>query len=309
MPDNEKADGLGGYSGNTAPPRLIQSEILSSADAHPQVSANKQTTAKGNEQAAKETRRKQVPWLDIINSVATFVMALAAIGTLIVATNTQDIQKAVSQIAKLAAAASKQANAAQSQIGIMRSQLQAMHDAALDSKKLIDANVKLADAAQNSAATADQNLIATQRAWVGTTDASIVGPLPVGIIKGTVSYVNSGKEPAKFSAIAKESLYSRDEWAHGSAVGSIVAYQESCLKVSAISGFRFAWPTTGFQTYFFHFPEGQIPQAGVVGWSDRIRNGEDIVAIQGCITYEAFGKSITPRSAIFTTARCPILRI
>jgi hypothetical protein len=80
----------------------------------------------------------------------------------------------------------------------MQGQLCEMHDAGAQTDKLIDANAKLAGAAQESADTAIKNMIATQRAWVGTVDASIVKS-EIGIpIKGIAAYINSGREPAKF---------------------------------------------------------------------------------------------------------------
>ncbi len=171
---------------------------------------------------------------------------------------------------------------------VLRSQLNEMHDAGVDSKRLIDANVKLASAAQKSANTADENLIATQRAWVGSIDAAIIKSPNMTPIKGTVSYVNSGKEPARILASAMEYLYTRNEWDDGTAVNAIIQHQQECLNISSIVGFRFAWPTSGFTSYLIHFPEGHIPQKGVVGWTDRISQGEDLLAVQGCIVYEAF---------------------
>jgi hypothetical protein len=171
----------------------------------------------------------------------------------------------------------------------MRGQLKEMHDAGAQTDKLVDANVKLAGAAQKSADAADKNLIASQRAWVGTVDATIIKSGIGTPIKGTAAYINSGREPAKISPSAAEYLYTRDEWNSGKAVEYILTRQQECLNIQSIAGFRFAWPTSGFSNYFMHFPEGQIPQVGVIPWSDRINEGQDILVVQGCIVYEAFG--------------------
>jgi hypothetical protein len=116
--------------------------------------------------------------------------------------------------------------------------------------KLVDANVKLAGAAQKSADTADRNLIASQRAWVGTIDATIIKSGIGTPIKSTAAYINSGREPAKISPAAAEYLYSRDEFNNGKAVEEILKRQQECLDIKSIAGFRFAWPTTGFSNYF-----------------------------------------------------------
>lgn len=124
---------------------------------------------------------------------------------------------------------------------IVNGQLKEMHDSGTDEKKIIDANVKLANAAQESAKTANDNFVATQRAWVGTTDAMlVVSPLSVGSIKGSVTYVNSGREPEKFSASADEFVYPSETWTSGRAGTSILARQQSCLHISEVPGFRFA---------------------------------------------------------------------
>jgi hypothetical protein len=37
-------------------------------------------------------------------------------------------------------------------------------------------------------------------------------------------------------------------------------------------------------------PEGRVPQIGVATWTDSINKGDDILTIQGCLVYEAFGE-------------------
>jgi hypothetical protein len=183
-------------------------------------------------------------------------------------------------------------------------QLSEMKSGVAQNDKLIASNADLAtaaktqgEAAKEQAKTASASLTANERAWVGTVDANIVkGPLYVPIV-ANVLYVNSGREPARFSIGGLEIAYTKDSWNDGSAVNDIVKRQEDCVNGSSIDGFRFAWPTTGFTQYVAHFPEGKIPQVGVVTWSDRINRGLDIVSIQGCIAYETFG-------AIHHTAFC-----
>jgi hypothetical protein len=172
----------------------------------------------------------------------------------------------------------------------IKGQWKEMHDAGADSKKLIDANVKLSAAAQQYADTANKNLVATQRAWVGPTDASIVKSADYTIVKGAASYVNSGHEPAKMNVWGKEFTYSRDNWEHGKASSEIEARKNECLAIPSITGARFAWPTSGFNAYTVHFPDGQIPQNGVAVWTPEIDNGSAIVVLQGCIAYEAFNE-------------------
>jgi hypothetical protein len=183
-------------------------------------------------------------------------------------------------------------------------QLSEMKSGNARTDKLIASNADLASAAKTQgeatkeqAKTASASLIASQRAWIGSTDAAIVKS-PVGtLIKGTVSYINSGREPAKLQAAALEYVYTRTEWDTGVAGDSIVKRQDDCLGTKTIGWFRFAWPTTGFTNYFMQVPGVRIPEIGAVAWSDNINKGDSIVAIQGCIIYEAF-------QAIHHTAFC-----
>jgi hypothetical protein len=156
-----------------------------------------------------------------------------------------------------------------------------MNSSGTQADKLIETNRQLADAAKKSADISDKNLIATQRAWVGVTDAAITPANPNTIIKANISYVNSGKEPARFQGLGMEYVYDKESWDGGKAVEALTKLQDECLSIQNISGNRFAWPTTGFTTYILHIPDGRVPQNGVATWTDRVINGKDIVAVQG----------------------------
>lgn len=233
-----------------------------------------------------------------ISAIATVCIAIATIVNVVyvggqlaeMKSGSTQTDKLITSNADLAKAAKDQAAAATGQIKVMRDQLQEMRDAENDSKILIKANVSLATAAQQSADIANKNLVATQRAWVGPTDATLIKSQDETLIKGTVSYVNSGREPAKMNGDGTEYIYSRDDWNSGRASVSIEERQNACLAANKIDGARFAWPTTGFNSYLIHFPEGQIPQNGVLVWTKDIDDGSSIVALQGCILYEAFSQ-------------------
>src|SRR5271166_4792807 len=165
-----------------------------------------------------------------------------------------------------------------------------MNSSGSQADRLIEANGKLATAAQKSADISDKNLIATQRAWIGPVDANITQGTPYTIVKATVLYINTGKEPAKFQLTGVENLYTREQWDNGQAATSLTKGKSDCFNTATITGTRFAWPTTGFSNYFAHIPEGRVPQPGVVVWTDRLNNGDDLMTVQGCIIYEAFGE-------------------
>jgi uncharacterized cupin superfamily protein len=239
-------------------------------------------------------KAKQFWWLYVVSRVAWLIKQLDAHAGYLTALATVAIAILTYFVASYA---SKQETTFGGQLHVMQEQLNEMKSGAAQTDKLIDANVKLADAAQKSADTADKGLIATQRAWVGTIDANIAQSELTTPIKGNIIYINSGKEPSKFSGSVTEYVYNRNEWTGWKASNEIVTNQQECLTISSIEGFRFAWPSTGFNTYLIHFPDKQIPQNGVAAWTNEIKTWENILAVQGCITYEAF-------SAIHHTAFC-----
>jgi hypothetical protein len=148
-----------------------------------------------------------------------------------------------------------------------------------------------AAAAKTQAETANTTMIATQRAWLGAIDAAIIKAANSSVIKGAITYVNSGHEPARFQSKGlDERVYIRQDWDAGFVNNVIAARQEDCMKTDRIDGFQSAWPTTGLSTYTIHFPEAKMPQIGTAAWSDRINNGDDIVTVQGCFVYETFSK-------------------
>jgi hypothetical protein len=176
-------------------------------------------------------------------------------------------------------------------------QLAEMHSGGEQTDKLIKINGDLAEAsktqgeaARQQAKTAGDALVASQRAWVGSTDATVVKGPNGSLIKGTVLYINTGKEPAKTQGDVAEYVYSSAEWNNGAAVTALVDRQDACLNNKTISGFRFAWPTSGFSNYILQVPAGRIPEIGTAAWTTNLTTGTDILAVQGCIIYEAFSE-------------------
>jgi hypothetical protein len=162
-----------------------------------------------------------------------------------------------------------------------------------------DATVTLADAS-------NKTVVAAQRAWLGAIDAAIVRSDNSTVIKGTVTYVNSGHEPARYQVIGagpEERVYNRLDWNAGVFSNALLAKQEECKNTNTIVGFQSAWPTTGQSNYSLHFPSATIPQIGAAAWSDGINSGEDIVTVQGCFVYETVAKVRHTAFCLFYDAR------
>lgn len=278
---SKKAEENKGHPGTNERESGKRDEHGQSADITALIDAQSRQSEADREERRRQDRRKS------FREWATIILLFLAIGATVI--QAIIFHRQLDEMRKAYEPISQQASAASGQLTVMQGQLREMHHAGAQTDKLIDANAKLAGAAQESADTAIKNLIATQRARVGTVDASIVKSEIGTPIKGTAAYINGGREPAKISPNAAEYISTRDEWTNGKAVEDIIKRQQDCLGIPSIAGFRFAWPTTGFSTYLIHFPEGQIPQVGIIPWSDRINQGQDIVIVQGCIVYEAFG--------------------
>ena len=66
--------------------------------------------------------------------------------------------------------------------------------------RLADATAKSADAATKQSENSDRSLIEAQRAWVGPQDANIENPVAFAPLKITVSYNNTGRQPAPLNS-------------------------------------------------------------------------------------------------------------
>jgi hypothetical protein len=141
---------------------------------------------------------------------------------------------------------SKQADA-------LTAQLQEMKNAATQTNKLITSNADLAAAAktqalaqQQSAATAHDALIVSQRARIAPGDASL-DPLQSGQpVKAKLNYSNAGHEPAPLDISFLLKTWPTFAWSKGTATADILAYRDSCLASSIVQGQIVAYPTTGF---------------------------------------------------------------
>jgi hypothetical protein len=157
-----------------------------------------------------------------IQSEAAIEAAKAGTGQLVVMQNQLEEMRStgaqteaiISANKKFADAAVKQAEAAtasvaiiQSQLTVMQGQLAEMKGTSTKTDKIIDANQKLAeatvrqaDAARSAAETARESMIATQRAWIGASNAKIEGSFAAGQ-EATIAleFHNTGREPASDS--------------------------------------------------------------------------------------------------------------
>ncbi len=178
---------------------------------------------------------------------------------------------------------------------VFSGQLEEMKSAGTQTKQLIDANAKLAEAANKQASAAAENAktahdsyIASQRAWVGPTNAKIDGEIavskPLSIV---IDYLNTGREPAlNFMVTANAFVSSTDEESRGVTMARVNADFKGCRDAQVNSGGTVVFPSTGGIT-----PSGQsltISKPDTFIDQDII-DGNNTIVVDGCFLYKSIG--------------------
>jgi hypothetical protein len=176
---------------------------------------------------------------------------------------------------------------------IFNSQLTEMKGAGEQTKQLIEANGKLAEATSKQAAAASENAktahdsyVASQRAWVGPTNAKIDGEIAVDKpLKIAINYVNTGREPAiTFLSTADAFLSAADDETSGITLAKVNADFKGCRDASVTNGGTVVFPSTGGIS-----PSGQTltitKSADFV--TQAVIDGDTIIVADGCFLYKS----------------------
>lgn len=181
---------------------------------------------------------------------------------------------------------------------VIRGQLGEMQSSSSQTDQIIAADTDLAKAAKAQARASDalaeisrNNIIASQRAWIGPTNASIEPLVEQQPIKLTYTYQNSGREPALVRNTSVITFFDKDQWnsfGQGGSVQFSENYKYSCI-ASDLVGSQVVYPTSGFTSYnAYVVSDKQGTPAFTVG--KGIMEGSITVAHFGCITYKAGDK-------------------
>jgi hypothetical protein len=127
-------------------------------------------------------------WIEVAETAGLWVAAAVGVIAIIVSSHDSDRQRTVMEGQQLA----------------MQGQLEEMKANQVQTTEMIETNRKLAEAAGkqaqaaiDTAKTAQENMVANQRAWVGPRNAkSTTGPELEKDLDITIEYQNSGREPA-----------------------------------------------------------------------------------------------------------------
>jgi hypothetical protein len=161
------------------------------------------------------------------------------------------------------------------------------------SQRLADAAARQAEASVAAAKTSEDNLVASQRAWVGPTDANIIASEAFKPLQATVLYGNSGRQPAPTFTVMTAKIYSPDEWNNGFAVSDIEKSKADCLQTAMNDQVaRITFPTTGYNSFIIKYNGTQknIRDVGPLSVTPGIVDGTDIVAFKGCFVYRTTGQ-------------------
>lgn len=135
--------------------------------------------------------------------------------------------------------------------------------------------------------------MAAQRAWMGPSDANIVGDIVVGQgVKTIISYANFGHEPAtRFSTVGGFNLISLDNWTNGFARVAIAKFSKNCLSTMVGVGGDVKFPATGVG---YQYP--LVSNSDIFEQKDRVlaslglTQGTDIITFSGCFVYRSISK-------------------
>jgi len=179
---------------------------------------------------------------------------------------------------------------------VFKGQLDEMRATGIQTDTLIEANRNLANAATQqasaaaiSAQTAQDTLLASQRAWVGPTTAKIEGAIEAGKeVKAVVTVVNTGREPGKnlfwdVVGIPTDNI----EDTNGIPAFIIRKYIEACFNTPSQYRRQVIFPSTGLGGGGFTF----TTPIGADKIDDGIVSGTKTLLVQGCLAYDAFGKT------------------
>jgi hypothetical protein len=127
-------------------------------------------------------------WLELAETIGLWVAAGVGVAAIIISSHDSERQTRVMQAQQVA----------------MQGQLDEMKGTSAQTDQMLETNRKLAEAAGtqaqaaiNSAKTAQDNMVASQRAWIGPRNAkSVTGPELEKNLDVVVEYQNTGREPA-----------------------------------------------------------------------------------------------------------------
>jgi len=162
--------------------------------------------------------------------------------------------------------------------------------------QLIATNADLAAAAksqaiaqQQSAATAHDALVVSQRARIAPGNVGL-DPLQAGQpVKATLGYSNVGHEAAPVDITLRMKTWPTFAWNSGVATADLLLYKDACLASNTVEGRTVAYPTTGFgsgYTSVLISNDNNIPEGPRFVADESMIKGGTAIAVQACAVYK-----------------------
>jgi hypothetical protein len=218
-------------------------------------------------------------WLEVAETLGLWVAAGVGVAAIIVASHDSDNQTKIMHQQQIA----------------MQGQLIEMKATGAQTDQMIETNRKLAEAATKQAEaaietvrTARDNLVASQRAWVGPRNARSDGQPELGKeFTVFIDYQNSGREPG-IETIYDVDVFaiSDDEDRAGKTNQRVITFNSKCKIKWTPSNAQVVYPTPGGllsagYSLFKNIDAGQIDQ--------EVVEGTKTVVVNGCFVYKTSG--------------------
>ena len=195
---------------------------------------------------------------------------------------------------------SQQASLLSKQANAMSGQLEEMKHSAIQTDKLISSNADLAAAAkaqalaeQQSAATAHDTLILSQRGQIASVNASLEALQNGQPAKAVVEYSNVGREPTPVDAKLKIKKWSKAEWSDPKSVQELYDNSARCMAIANVYGSMIANPSTGFGSDYKGIVDSSIDQiqSGTNFLvDDEVLKGDAVITVTACYIYRTLSE-------------------
>jgi hypothetical protein len=216
-------------------------------------------------------------WLELAETVGLWVAAAVGVIAIIVSSHDSDRQRAVMEA---------QQTAMQGQLDEMRATEAQTSEMIETNRQLAEAAGKQAQAAIDSAKTAQENMVASQRAWIGPRNTkSATAPELEKDLNITVEYQNTGREPA-LETIYDADLFvsSKEEDTSGALTKRIEDFLSKC---------KVKWIPTQKGVVFPSGSTGSAYELNYTLTADNIDqdvlDGNKSIIIDGCFVYKSAG--------------------
>jgi hypothetical protein len=153
------------------------------------------------------------------------------------------------------------------------------------------ATAEQAQASKRAVVGSQEQIVAEQRAWIGSPNASLVGHTVGQSIKVDFNYVNYGRSPAGIAMNIAGHLFEKGDWysPYGYGVRALLAIKDFCMGGDDFFANSVAFPVTGAGIYTGHYgiSDSNIPDQQTLTYDQSVDKGDRVFVLTGCALYKA----------------------